>query len=372
MPWSTPPLTTVRTSNRDYIASRLKGPLVPNSVARVLADAGGGLAHLGYQYLDWLALQLLPDTSESQWLDRHGVIWLVNADGSRGRKAASFATGSATMTGASGKVFPSGSILTGFGSPAVSYQTTQDVTVSSTPAPVTLTALDAGAAGNLPLGDTLSVTTAVPGVDATATVVSLNGGADVESDDLLRARVLERIQLPPMGGDADDYVAWALAVPGVTRAWCSPREMGMGTVTIRFMCDALRATNIPSTNGFPLSQDVAAVAAYLDMVRPVAVQDRFVVAPIPQPVSCTIGNLSANTTATQNAIAASISKMLTQRGKPAYSLNGIAQGAQTIYAAWVSDAIFAAQGVASFDLTMADAVMPDAGHMAVLGAIAYA
>jgi hypothetical protein len=45
MPWVTPALSQVRANNRDYIASRLLLPLIPNSDTRVLADAGGGMAH---------------------------------------------------------------------------------------------------------------------------------------------------------------------------------------------------------------------------------------------------------------------------------------------------------------------------------------
>ena len=62
--------------------------------------------HLTLQYIDWLALQLLPDTAETEWLDRHGEIWLVNADGTLGRKQATFATGSVTFTGTTGTVDP--------------------------------------------------------------------------------------------------------------------------------------------------------------------------------------------------------------------------------------------------------------------------
>ena len=63
--------------------------------------------------------------------------------------------------------------------------------------------------------------------------------------------------------------------------------------------------------------------------------------------------------------------MLNDRAKPAYSLNGVAQDAQTIYEAWVSDAILYASGVESFTLAMGDQVMPDKGSMAVLGTITY-
>jgi hypothetical protein len=46
--------------------------------------------------------------------------------------------------------------------------------------------------------------------------------------------------------------------------------------------------------------------------------------------------------------------------------------AQTIYAAWVSDAILDVPEVVSFRLLMDDHYMPSPGHMAVLGSILYA
>ena len=77
MPWTTPTLTDVRSNNAAYIAGKLKVPILPNGDVRVLADANAGNAHLALQYLDWLALQLLPDTAETQFLDKWGNIWLV-------------------------------------------------------------------------------------------------------------------------------------------------------------------------------------------------------------------------------------------------------------------------------------------------------
>ncbi len=86
----------------------------------MLSDAAGGNAHLNLQYLDWQANQLLPDTCEKQFLDRWGNIFLVNADGSRGRKLATFAAGTAQITATAITVLPAGSHL-----PAgnVGYQT---------------------------------------------------------------------------------------------------------------------------------------------------------------------------------------------------------------------------------------------------------
>ena len=271
MPWTTPTLRSVRELVRGEIASALQGAsFVGNSVLRVMADADAALAHLVLRYLDWQARQYLPDTAETEWLDRHGDIWLTNADGTRGRKVATLAKGTISLSGTPGFVMPIG---TQFQSAAnVLYETTDVAVFGSGPSTVPVIAIDPGAASNVAAGEPLAIVTALSGIDSTAIVLELTGGTDAESDQNLRIRILQRIQNPPMGGDADDYVLWALSVPGVTRAWCYPLEMGMGTVTVRFMCDELRADD----EGFPWDEDVQAVTDYLNIMRPVAVKDFFV------------------------------------------------------------------------------------------------
>src|SRR5215471_13918715 len=127
MPWSTPTLKDVRSTVRDLIRGSLPGAdaNVPNSVLRVLSDNQGALCHLTLQYVDWLALQLIPDTAETEWLDRHGDIWLVNADGSTGRKLATPAAGTATFTGTFGSVLPANAQLTT--NTGIGYETLADV-----------------------------------------------------------------------------------------------------------------------------------------------------------------------------------------------------------------------------------------------------
>jgi uncharacterized phage protein gp47/JayE len=324
-----------------------------------MSDTQGALCFLTLEYVDWLALQLLPDTAETEWLDRHGNIWLVNADGTTGRKQATLATGVVAATGIVGSIIPAGSLLGGSGSAALAtYQTTTQTTIGSGPTEVPVTALDAGSVGNMVAEDTLGFLVPPLGVDGSVTVVSIDGGADTETDDELRARVLRRIQQPPMGGDATDYEQWALAVPGVTRAWSSPNEMGAGTMTVRFLMDDLRAYN----DGWPTPQDVVTVADYIDKVRPVTVKDCYVVAPIKQMLSITIQNLVPNTTEAQGEIQASIQNMLTTKAAPG----------QTIYASWINYAIMNSPSVVSFTLvTSADVPMANPGSMAVLGTILY-
>ena len=354
MPWSTPTLKEVRSLVRDNVRASLPGAdaSVPNSVLRVLSDAQGGLCHLTLQYVDWLALQLLPDTAETEWLDRHGAIWLVNADGTRGRKQATFASGIVAFDGTQGTVVPMGTQVQG----SVAYETTADVTIGTGPSETTVRALDPGAIGNMNEGDTLSLITQVPGVD-TVTAVEITGGVDTENDDDLRARILHRIQNPPMGGSNADYVTWALAVPGVTRAWAAP-EQGPGTMTVRFLMDELRADD----DGWPQPSDVTAVAAYIDTMRPITVKDCYVLAPIKQFIDVSIAHLVPSTSAAAGAIQVSIEDML----------HDLAAPGQTIYAAWISYAIMNAPGIQSFQLlSTADCVMPSLGHMAVLGTILY-
>ena len=356
MPWITPSLSQVRTMVRDDIMAAMSGAVViGNNVLRVMSDANAGLAHLVLRYINWLARQLLPDTAEVEWLDRHGDIWLVNADGSIGRKSAALASGTVTVTGVNGTIVPSGMELSGND---VDYETIEQITIGAVETPVAVRALNGGAAGNLDNGDTLSFVSAPSGVDSSTTVVVMEGGADEENDDLLRARVLFRIQNPPMGGDAADYVAWTTAISGVTRAWSYPNEMGIGTVTVRFMMDELRVAN----KGYPLQQDINAVIVYLDQKRPVAVKDSFVEAPIPFQYSLTITGLDDDSAAVRARIEASILEM---------EYNRISPG-QTLYRSWLDEAISSAVGETSHELTFTTLPMPGPGYMAQLGSIIYA
>lgn len=353
MPWSTPALREVRELVRDNIRAYLPGAdaSVPNSVLRVLGDAQGGLCHLNLQYIDWLALQLLPDTAETEWLDRHGDIWLVNSDSTIGRKQATFAEGPVSFEGTDGTIIPAGTLLTA-ATGGTEYETTAEVIIGTVATEGNIRALDAGSGGNLPEGESLGLLT--PGVTS-VTAINVTGGVDTENDDDLRARILQRIQNPPMGGSQADYVTWALAVPGVTRAWAAA-EQGPGTITVRFLMDELRAED----DGWPQPTDVQTVHDYINLKRPVTVKDTYVVAPIKEFVDVTIEDLVPESA--QGAVEASLRDMLFQMAAPG----------QTIYAAWISYAIMNAPGVQSFRLvTTQDWVMPSLGNMAVLGTVLF-
>lgn len=373
MPWITPSLRQVREMVRDDITSALSGAvLIGNSVLRVMSDANAGLAHLTMRYIDWLARQLMPDTAEVEWLDRHGEIWVG------GRKAATYAQGTVGITGTQSTLIPLGTqMLADVTGGGVVFETTAAVYIGAPidgPTQVNVAALTAGRT-DLEVGNGMALVGTIPGV-TDITISAFSDGLEEETDDQLRGRVLERIREPPMGGDAEDYVAWALQVPGVTRAWSSV-EMGIGCVTVRFMMDdkypddlVLDGTGaVVSGGGFPQPDDIETVNTYLNTKRPVAVKDFFVEAPLAEPISFQLYNASADDAATVEYVRVQVAKMLKEKAAPTYMVDGVSRYAQTIYAAWVTEAALQAPGLEYFDLVMTDHTMPYNGSMGVLGAV---
>ena len=249
---------------------------------RVLSDTQGGLCHLTLQYIDWLALQLLPDTAETEWLDRHGEIWLVNADGTTGRKQATFATGTVSFTGTNGTVVPIGTRLDRQRVELRDHRRDhhrhrrRPTRPCARSIPAASAIVETGDMPSLSIG-------IVAGVDSASTWSRSTAASTPRPTTTCARASCSASSNPPMGGAQDDYVTWALAVPGVTRAWAAP-EQGLGTITVRFLMDDLRADD----DGWPTPADIIAVKDYIDKMRPVTVKDCYVLAPIKQFIDITI------------------------------------------------------------------------------------
>jgi uncharacterized phage protein gp47/JayE len=370
MPWTTLSLQQLRQLNRDNLAAQLRsGPIIPNSIERVFADTSAMMAYLCLAFIAWCA-NFLPDTAELPILLRWAAIKNVPVG------QATFAVGTATCTGIVGTPIPAGTLLTAqtytsTSSAQLLFQVQQQVTMGATPTDISFVAVTPGQTG-LSIGSQLTFSTGIAGINGVAVIDGFADGVNADDEDTIRANVLDALRQPPMGGDANDYVQWAKQFPGVTRAWCSPQEMGIGTVTVRFMMDSLRLSPNPLANGFPLPSDVTAVQAWIDARRPVTAMDCFVVAPLPDPIDFTLANLVPSDPGTLQNIATSVSAMLSAQAAPASSVNGSTVPASTIYASWVSAAVSAAGGVVSFDLVMSDHAPSSPGSLAVLGNIALA
>jgi len=349
MPFSRPDLATLIARAEADIETRLPGAdaRLRRSNLNVLARVHSGAAHGLYGYLDWIARQVIYDTAEGEILERDASVWGI------ARKAAAPATGSATLTGTNGTIIPAGTRLVR--SDSAEFVVDAAATVSGGTANVSITADVAGQAGNTAAGSALSLATPISGVSADAIVAAggLTGGADIEADDLLRARFLERIRKPPHGGAAHDYVAWALEVEGVTRAWCSPAELGLGTVTVRFVRD-------DDASPIPDAGEVAAVQAHIDALRPVTA-DVTVVAPVAVPMDIQI-QLTPGTAAVKAAVEAELRDLLLREAEPG----------TTILLSHLREAISIAAGETDHVLVSPAAdVTHTIGQMATFGSITW-
>jgi len=334
------------------LESRLPGTdaRLRRSLVRALARVQAGSAHGQHGHLEWIANQVIPDTAEAEYLARWAGIWGVT------RLAATYAAGPVEFSGTDGAVIPAGTELeVGDGT---AYTTDADATIDGGTAMADVTAVESGEAGNQSPGVTLSLTSPIAGVESQAAVAGdgLTGGSDTESDESLLRRLLRRIQEPPHGGAARDYVDWALAAhPDVTRAWEYPLELGLGTVTVRFMTDEATADGIPDQTV------VNAVADYIDGRRP-ATADVTVVAPVPVALDLEIANLDPDTQAVRDAIIAEVADLIRREAEPG----------GTILESQIREAISIAVGETDHDLVSPSGDVTHAtGEIAVPGTITW-
>lgn len=282
--------------------SRLPGVLarVRNSVIGVVNRVmAGGLSAL-YKYAEWLNDQVWPDRADADYLPVHGARWGKN------RLPAAPATGTVQFSGVDGSAIALGTVVQR--SDGTQYATTAAGVIAAGMAAIAVQAVEAGQLGNAVLATSLTLTSPIAGVNSVATAqTALASGADVEAVEAWRARILDRIRKPPQGGADYDYEAWALEVPGVTRAWVYPGEQGAGTVVVRFVRDD-DASIIPDAG------ELAAVQAAIDSVRPVTAIT-YVVAPIATAQNFTI-QLTPDTAATRAAVSAELLALYRREAAP--------------------------------------------------------
>ncbi|MGE4302434.1 MAG: baseplate J/gp47 family protein [Novosphingobium sp.] len=348
MTFTRPTLSEVITRIRTDIKTRLPGAdaALRHSVLDVLARAEGGVAAGLYGYLDWLARQLMPDTAEAAHLARWASIWGIE------RKAATPARASATATGTNGSTIPAGTEAQRVD--GMRYTVLEAVTIAAGTATVSIEAVDAGPDAALSSADELTLSSAIGGINATITVTEASaGGTAEEDDDSLLARLLDRIRTPPQGGSEHDYVAWALAQPGVTRAWAYRNWMGLGTVGLSFVMD-------DREDILPLEADVAAVQAAIEELRPVTAE-LYVFAPTASPVDIVL-RVAPDTPAVRAAIESELADFFSREGEPG----------GTIYLSRIGEAISLAEGEFQHTLELpSDDFTAGAGEIPSLGNVVF-
>lgn len=304
MSFTRPTLTELIGRAQDDIDARLPGAdsRLRRSAVGVLATVHAGAVHGLYGYLDYLARQILPDTAEAAELERHAGIWGVT------RKVATLAAGAVVATGVNGSVIPAGTVLQRAG--GLEYATQEEATIAGGVALLTVAAATAGVASVAASGAKLTFVSPIAGVGAQVVVddEGLTGGAEAESDALLRERLLARIRQAPEGGARHDYESWTLQVAEVTRVWVYPGWMGAGTVGVAFMLDG-------RPDPIPLEDDVETVLNHLAVLAPVTAE-LVVFAPTPVPLDLEITGLAPDSAEVRAAVAAEVTDLLFRDGAP--------------------------------------------------------
>ena len=183
-----------------------------------------------YIYNDWVRAQCFPQTARGEYLDYHAQMRGLS------RNQAEKATGSLRFSIDEELVYdvpiPAGTVcrtVTGLG-----FVTNEDgsIPAGELSCDVACEAEEAGAAGNVPEGTIVYMVNAPVGVSACENRAAFSGGADEESDEELRARVLASFKTLPNGANAAYYEKEALSVNGVAAVTVLPKNRGLGTVDI--------------------------------------------------------------------------------------------------------------------------------------------
>ena len=327
-----------------------------NNFVTVTAKVLAALSHEFELRMKYLSSQMFLRTATGQFLVMHC------ADIGIYRKVASVAGGSITGTGTPGKIYPSG---VRFQSGNQAYVSLQPATAGDQGALTFIVVSEAkGALLNRDGGGLLALADPVLWPDlATQWTISdggIGGGADVEDDESLRSRGLQRKQNPPKGGALTDYERIARSVPGVLKAWAFRVPLSPGGVVVHFLFSG-------RPNFIPTSADVPVVQAAIDAERLIRVDDSVAVAPIPKPINVQINELANDSPEVRAAISLAISTMFLERCRP-----GIDGDPFFVSRSWISEAISQASGEDRHKLIApTEDIMLTGGEFPTLGSITY-
>lgn len=243
---------------RDRIKDRLQNPTstIEGTFSMDNAQAvAQELARIHNMEIEPLLDAAFLDTAAGENLDRRAM------DFNETRRQAAASTGKLKFTGSDGTYIPMGFTAA---SAALSFETTAAARIGANgEAMVNAVCRTPGSVGNVASGAVGTLISAVPGVESVTNPQAFEGGADIESDQAFRARLLEKIRKPITSGNENHYVYWAKQVSGVGNARCFGTWNGPGTVKVTIISD---------TGGVPDDTLVERVKSYILENKPIGAE----------------------------------------------------------------------------------------------------
>jgi uncharacterized phage protein gp47/JayE len=236
-----------------------------------------------YDKLTEILLNGFAATAKGEYLDKKV------AEQGLTRKAATYATGTVTVTGNVGSVISNGDKVA---SDTLVFTVTQTKYIdSSGTATVSVICDTPGKQGNVPSGAINRFPVTISGLVAVTNTEPTSGGFDEESDDELRGRYFEKVSLPATSGSKYHYVMWAKEVKGVGDAKCMPLWNGAGTVKVIIINADKQAADAALIN---------AVKNHIEAERPIGA-DVTVESAVPLAINISVSLTLANGVATDIA-----------------------------------------------------------------------
>jgi len=270
-----PPLRILRLQAEQDVEVEINGAL-GSRLRLAIAYAIAGVGYVFLTALQYLSRQLFLDTADDPFALLWASIYGIQPN------AATAAQGTVKATGVAGSVFAGGEVLrTADGreytvdAPAV-MGPTQEILL-------TVTASEAGDAGNVDPGVIMSFVSPPAGIDTPATVIGgITDGFDAETTASVKDRTLELIRAPRRGGSEEDYQIWAREVPGVAAAYARGSYAGIGTVLL-IIAQEWDPTD-PGDSPIPSAALIGDVEAYIETRKPAGLYLVAVQPPVLQPL----------------------------------------------------------------------------------------
>ena len=318
-----------------------------HNLINILSKAFAGAVHGLHGYGDYLARQLFPTTAEKEYLEQHARIYGIE------RKAAQKSTGKVSFTGSDGSFFPEKTEMVADGLVFISLNT---ATAENGVVQINIESKELGSNNNISANTQIKLVSPVVGFLPDGEILEdISGGSDIESDESLLERILSLVQQEPAGGSVADFKNWVLAIDkhgvAVSKVWISPKEMGLGTVTIRILTDS----------GFPSESECKKIYDYLVLLAPLCCEI-FIYAPIAKNIAFSIDSLQPDTLEIRKLVEANLENLILEKQEPA----GILLISQ------VREAIGNTQGVVDYNLISPSTnIHMPAGEICTFGGVTW-